>query len=75
MGSSCFSRGNNRSLEIIRNYIADNDLDARIELVGSLCSEQCNRGPLITINGKIYYNVNPSTIIDIMNHVLKEAER
>ena len=31
LGSSCFSRGNNVHLEIIRQYIAENHLEAEIK--------------------------------------------
>lgn len=72
MGSSCFSRGNQKSLEIIKNYIQENDLDANINLTGCLCSEHCNEGPIITINEHTYRDVNPSTVRDILNHVIRE---
>ena len=66
MGSSCFARGNNLSLELITRYIADNNLDARIDLRGNLCQGACSRGPNIVINGTRYEGVRPENIADIM---------
>ena len=45
MGSACFARGNSQNVETIENYIKENGLDAKIELVGSHCEGKCADGP------------------------------
>jgi NADH:ubiquinone oxidoreductase subunit E len=75
MGSSCFSRGNNRSLEIIQQYIADNSLKARVELRGCLCMDKCKEGPNITIDGTTYHHVDPTTVPDILKHIIQGVRR
>ena len=69
MGSSCFSRGNNRNIEVIQNYLATHELPPKVELVGHLCQGHCKSGPNITINGKMYHEVDPIVIIGLLNHV------
>ena len=70
MGSSCFSRGNNQAVEVIQRYCAaQEDLSARIEMRGSLCTGGCTNGPHLAINGVRYDNVNASTVLDILAHV------
>ena len=54
LGSSCYSRGNNIHLEVIRKYIAENQLEAEISFSGHLCEELCNSGPILRIDDKIY---------------------
>ena len=69
MGSSCFARGNERALGIIKSYINKNGLDANVEFRGKLCTELCNKGPVITINDICYENVNPESVTDILDSV------
>ena len=46
LGSSCYSRGNNVHLEVIKKYIAENHLEAEISFSGHLCEELCSSGNL-----------------------------
>lgn len=68
MGSSCFSRGNNRNIEVIQKYLGAQDLPTGVELSGHLCEGHCNEGPNVTINGKMYHGVDPIVIIGLLNH-------
>ena len=66
MGSSCFARGNSENLEFIENYIKENNLDAEIELYGARCENICEKGPNIIINDKIYNEMNPEKIVEVL---------
>jgi len=66
MGSSCFSRGNNQSIETIKVFIAENRLEEIIILKGSLCEGSCTTGSNMDINGKKYTNVTSNTVPDIL---------
>ncbi len=72
LGSSCFSRGNKKSTEIIQEYIKRNNLSSEINFQGCLCTSNCSQGPVININDKSYYQVEPITVIDILDHVIRE---
>ena len=72
MGSSCFSRGNNITLPLLQSLINENNLDAQLELSGSLCSENCTHGPVLVINGKKYHQVHPNAVEDLLLHCVKE---
>ena len=69
MGSSCFARGNAQNLELIENYIKDNNLEAEIDLCGSRCEGNCAKGPNIFVNGVEYNNVDENKIKEILNSV------
>ena len=71
MGSSCFARGNNKNLDVIKKYLAENNLDAEIEIFGLRCCSLCSKGPNITIDGVEYNNVDSGTLIDILDKSFK----
>ena len=73
MGSSCFSRGNSRNIEVIQEYLGSRRLPPAVGLTGHLCQGHCKSGPNVTINGKLYHEVDPIVIIGLLNHfVAKE---
>lgn len=69
LGSSCFSRGNNNHLEVIRKYIAENNLEAEISFSGHLCEDMCSEGPILRIDDKIYKEVNLSSLYRILEEL------
>jgi NADH:ubiquinone oxidoreductase subunit E len=74
MGSSCFSRGNNRNIEVIQEHLGSAALPAGVELTGHLCEGHCKAGPNVTINGKMYHEVDPIVIIGLLNHYSQHRE-
>lgn len=74
LGSSCFSRGNGKNLEIVQEFIKNKGLEASINFKGQLCSENCSRGPMLIINDKSYYEVTKSKLIDILEKELSNNE-
>ena len=66
MGSSCYARGNEKNLAFLENYIRENELDAKINLSGTLCESKCTNGPNIIINGLEYHNVDEEKIVEII---------
>ncbi len=67
LGSSCFSRGNNKNLEIIQKYFQDNNLTDCVNFKGHLCEDVCKKGPALKINETIYYGVTPDIVMSILN--------
>ena len=53
MGSSCFARGNMSNLEYIENFISENNLSDKIDLVGAHCQNKCESGPHIFVDDKM----------------------
>lgn len=75
MGSSCFARGNNRNLEVVRDYLERRGLEAHVELSGVLCENGCNRGPNISVDGTHHHAVDPLTLIALLEAQIPEGER
>lgn len=67
LGSSCFARGNDRVLEIMKAYIEKHEIAANIDFRGHLCAGDCTKGPVIAIAGKTYYNITPDMIETLMD--------
>ena len=70
MGSSCFSRGNSRNIEVIQDFLKTQSLPPSVELKGHLCEGQCKSGPNVTINNKMYHEVDSIVIIALLNHLV-----
>lgn len=71
MGSSCFARGNSEVLQAIENYMSENDLADRVELVGHLCLGKCKGGPNIKIDGTDYSGLGPDEAVAIIAKALE----
>jgi len=74
LGSSCFARGNGDNLEIIETYLAQHNLQARVELVGSRCQGLCAEGPNMIVNGRPFRKVDRGMLMDILHEVWPEKE-
>ena len=68
MGSSCFSRGNNRNIEALQEFLKAHPLPPAVQLAGRLCEGHCQLGPNVTVNGKLYHSVDPVVITSLIRH-------
>jgi NADH:ubiquinone oxidoreductase subunit E len=66
LGSSCFIRGNDKTLTFLEDYIEKNQKDIKIELLGCRCTNLCQDGPNIFINDKKYSNLTNDALIKIL---------
>ena len=74
MGSSCFSRGNNRNIEVIQDFFKARSLPATVALTGHLCEGHCKSGPNVTINGRMHHEVNPTVILGLLNQQMPRPQ-
>ena len=71
MGSACFAKGNLENLEFIKKFIAENNMETDVTIVGALCENKCSDGPRIIINDKEYVNVTKEQIQDLLQSYKK----
>lgn len=67
MGSSCFARGNGENLEVIERYLAENHLQAQVELAGSRCEGLCAEGPNLIVDGHSFQKVDRGMLLDLLH--------
>jgi len=66
MGSSCFSRGNKEILAIVKKFLAEHHLEDSIFFKGELCTNSCEKGPVLKIDDEMFLSVNPDKVYDIL---------
>jgi len=74
LGSSCFSRGNAKTLDIIKNYLKKDESFKLIEFKGKLCAGSCSEGPVIFIDDVKYTSINADNITDILDQHLMQKK-
>jgi len=70
LGSSCFSRGNKKTLAEIQKFLKNNRLEEKVYFHGAHCFGECAGGPWIKINEKSYGDINEYNVIEILNETL-----
>lgn len=58
IGSSCHIKGSRQVVEQLQYLIAENGLDEKVDLGGTFCMGQCQRGVCVTVDG-ILHSVSP----------------
>ncbi|MDD3145847.1 MAG: (2Fe-2S) ferredoxin domain-containing protein [Candidatus Riflebacteria bacterium] len=74
MGSACFTRGNKRSVEIVKEYLENHGLAAEVVFRGCLCSNRCKAAPVIIIDEHPFEKVLPQAVTELLDHVFKEGK-
>lgn len=68
MGSSCFARGNGKTVEACESFLEERGLrdEVDVDLGASLCTGNCADGPIVVVDGKVYTHVDPLVMRDIL---------
>ena len=61
IGSSCHIKGSRPVVEQLQELIARENLNDKIELVGSFCMGKCQQGVCVTVDGE-FFSVSPETV-------------
>ena len=60
IGSSCHLKGSRQVVEELQYLISENNLKDEVELGGTLCMGNCQKGVCVTVDGELY-SVSPET--------------
>ena len=66
VGSSCHLKGSRQVVEELRQLIADNKLEGKVDLAGTFCMGKCEQGVCVTVGGELF-SVNPNTVKTFFN--------
>ena len=61
IGSSCHLTGSRKVVEELKRLISEGHLEGKVELAGTFCLGQCQRGVCVTIGDEIF-SVTPETV-------------
>ena len=70
IGSSCHLKGSRQVVEELRNLIEDNNLEDKVEIAGTFCLGQCQKGVCVTI-GEEFYSVSPETVEEFFKNEIQ----
>ena len=54
IGSSCHIKGSRQVVEELQDLIAEYQLKDRVELGGTFCMGECQKGVCVTVDGTLY---------------------
>ena len=61
IGSSCHIKGSRQVVEQLQYLISENNLGDKVELGGTFCMGECQKGVCVTIDDE-FYSVTPETV-------------
>lgn len=70
IGSSCHIKGSRQVVEDLQYLIAKEELGDRIELGGTFCMHQCQKGVCVTIDGELF-SVSPESVGEFFEKEVK----
>ena len=71
IGSSCHIKGSRPVVEQLQNLIAEHQLGDKVELGGTFCMGQCQKGVCVTVNDA-FYSVTPDEVTDFFSKEVLE---
>jgi NADH:ubiquinone oxidoreductase subunit E len=63
IGSSCHLKGSRQVVEELQNLIAENKLKEEINLSGTFCMGNCQKGVCVTVDGT-HYSLTPTNVVE-----------
>ena len=70
IGSSCHIKGSRQVVVELQQRITENGLEDKVELGGTFCMGQCQKGVCVTVDDQ-FYSVTPETVDEFFNEQVK----
>ena len=70
IGSSCHVKGSRQVVEQLQYLVAQNDLSDKVELGGTFCMGQCQKGVCVTIDDN-FHSVTPENVSEFFETNIK----
>ena len=73
IGSSCHIKGSRQVVEVLQRLVAEHDLGEVVELGGTFCMGQCQKGVCVTVNDT-FHSVTPENAAEFFaNEILAKV--
>jgi NADH:ubiquinone oxidoreductase subunit E len=66
IGSSCHIKGSRQVVEKLQDLIKENGLENKVELGGTFCLGNCQKGVCVTVDDT-FHSVSPETAVEFFN--------
>lgn len=70
IGSSCHIKGSRQVVERLQYLIHENSLGDKVDLGGTFCMGQCQKGVCVTVDDE-FYSVTPDTVNEFFENQIK----
>lgn len=70
IGSSCHIKGSRQVVEQLQYLISENHLGDQVELGGTFCMGQCQKGVCVTVDDA-FHSVTPETVAEFFEKNIK----
>lgn len=70
IGSSCHVKGSRQVVEQLQYLIAQNDLSDKVELGGTFCMGQCQKGVCVNVDDN-FHSVTPENVSEFFETNIK----
>ncbi len=70
IGSSCHIKGSRQVVEQLQYLIAENNLGGKVELGGTFCMGNCQKGVCVTVDDD-FHSVTPETVKEFFDANVK----
>ena len=78
LGTACFVKGADKVLEAFQNHLGigmgETTKDGLFSLTNTRCLGVCGLAPVVMVNDKVYGQVTPQQVPEILNRIKKEIE-
>ena len=71
IGSSCHIKGSRQVVKSLQQLIAENDLSDKVELGGTFCMGNCQKGVCVSVDDA-FFSVTPETVEEFFQTNVKE---
>ena len=71
IGSSCHLKGSRQIVEELQYLIAQNNLQDVVDLGGTFCMGNCQKGVCVTVDNE-FFSVTPDTVEEFFQKNVKE---
>ncbi len=79
LGTACFVKGADTIMENFKSElgidIGETTADGNFSMVATRCIGVCAMAPVVTINDKVYSNVKPAQVSEILNVIKQEMKK
>ena len=66
VGTACFLRGSQDLLKKVLSHVEQSDLSEQVDIRATFCSEGCDRGPTVKVNGHVLHGATLATVKDML---------